>query len=107
MAKSPNAGHEPEWHRDENGNCPCGMCGQWMKPFRLIDVREHMITSLRAAQFICDGCLRRLMAPGRHDHHRPIKKSVFVRGMPGGEATQRAHKIRAEAKVNPKREKSL
>ena len=107
MAKSPNAGDAPEWHRDENGNCPCGMCGQWMKPFRLVDVRQHLITSLRAAQFICDGCLRRLANPGRHDAHRPIKLSAFVRGMPGSEATQRAHEIRNQAKTNPKKDTML
>jgi hypothetical protein len=107
MAQSKNAGNAPDWHRDENGNCPCGMCGQWVKPFRLVDVRQHLITSLRAAQFLCDGCLRRLMNPGRHDPHRPIKKSAFVRGLPGSEATARAHGIRQAARDNPKRDTQL
>lgn len=104
----PNAGDCPgEWPQREDGKSPCGGCGHWVKPFRLVDLRGHLMPSLRLFSFLCDGCVRRLSVPGRYDQHRVIPVSTFVRGMPGSDATKRAHEIRARAKDDPSIERKL
>lgn len=95
------------WHRDDRGRCPCGMCGKWVQPFRLLDVRDHLVTGLRALQFICEGCQHRLANPGRNDRHKAVKVSVLTRGIPGSEATARAHAIRKKAKTDPVHERLI
>ncbi len=104
MGKTPTAADAPEWHRDEHGRCSCGMCGGWFKPFRLVDVRQHLVKGLRPFAFICDGCVARLIRPGRRVDGKPMKKSVFIRGLPGSKATQLAHVKREQARHKPELE---
>ncbi|TGY87366.1 hypothetical protein E5163_14960 [Marinicauda algicola] len=107
--KTPTCAHalatDPQaWPTDAAGRAPCGACGQWHKPFRLVDVRAHLLTGLRPLSFLCDGCVSRLIRPGRKAERegvRPVPKSAFIRGLPGETATRLAHQLRRTAKDRP------
>jgi hypothetical protein len=69
-----------------------------------VDVSAHLLKALRPYGKMCDGCVSRLIRPGRKWTAlgiRPVKKSVFIRGLPGTEATRLAHVKRQQAKAKP------
>lgn len=82
----------------------CGACGSTVKAFRLVDVSAHLLTKLRPYGKLCDGCVSRIIRPGRKlqaQGVKPVKKSVFVRGLPGSDKTKQAHIKRQQAKAKP------
>ena len=83
---------------------PCGACGTHVKPFRLVDVSQHLLKKLRPYNKLCDGCVSRIIRPGRKMQAqgiKPVKKSVFIRGLPGSDKTKQAHVKRQQAKGKP------
>lgn len=91
--------------KDKGGNCPCGSCGQYVRPFRLVDVRSHLFAAVKAFGFICDGCTARVINPGKGSEFRHVPVSAFLRGFPGETANQTARITRAAAKSRPEIEK--
>lgn len=82
----------------------CGACGAYVLEFRLVDVSQHLLKKLRPYGTMCDGCVSRLIRPGRKWTRRgikPVKKSVFLRGLPGSKTTRLAHVKRQQAKAKP------
>lgn len=82
----------------------CGACGARVRSFRLVDVSAHLLAKLRPYGVMCDGCVSRLIRPGRklmRQGVKPVKKSVFIRGLPGSEKTRLAHVKRQQAKAKP------